>query len=611
MLRHEKDKPWVTEYFKSLICKRQRAKEAGDDCTYRKLRNQVNRLAPNLRQTFYESKVKHLKTENNKKWWKDIKSLIGLGKKDDSPLQQLADETCNGDMAKLSEEINSFFKSVSNDLSPITEENAFLKQECDVPSDYLVTVSDMEQRLAKVNRNKAGGPDNLPAWIFHDFSQVLAGPMASIANAAIRQGVHPSIWKLSNTVPVPKVIPPKSIQSDLRPIALTPIASKVLEYFPCMWMNNHIKDNVDSNQFGGIKGSSPTLALIKIVDYLAKSTDRQGYYARMLLCDFSKAFDLVDHNIVLEKLLSMDVPRFLVKWAASFLHNRKQQVKIGEHISTPVSLNAGCPQGTLFGPLAFISHINDLQTPAPTITVKFVDDTEALHSSKDPKDKSLQNAATYINDWTDENNMRLNTTKTKEMIFCFQRVEPSFDPIEINNTVIQRVPSAKVLGLTIQEDLKWNTHVEEIIKKANKRLFLLTLLKRSGVDPKDLIGIYSSIVRPVLEYACPVFHAGLPKYLQRDIERVQRRALTTIGGFAPYEENLAQFSLDTLFDRRKKICEKLYKDMCQKEHKLHDLLPKPKPRAISRTNALKIDPPKYRTNRYRDTFVPYALLNFQ
>ena len=173
-------------------------------------------------------------------------------------------------MANLAEEINAFFKSVSSDLSPITEENAFLKQECDVPSDYLVIVSDMEQRLAKVNRNKAGGPDNLPAWIFHDFSQVLAGPMASIANAAIRQGVHPSIWKLSNTVPVPKVNPPKSIQSDLRPIALTPIASKVLEYFPCMWMNNHIKDNVDSNQFGGIKRSSPTLALIKIVDYLAK-----------------------------------------------------------------------------------------------------------------------------------------------------------------------------------------------------------------------------------------------------------------------------------------------------------------------------------------------------
>ena len=243
----------------------------------------------------------------------------------------------------LTENINTFFKSVSGSIPPLSEDSPFLQLECEVPSEYIITVEEMERRLSKVKRKKAGGPDGLPSWIFREFSHILAGPLVSITNAFMGQGVHPNIWKLSNTVPVPKVNPPRNIESDLRPIALTPIASKVLEYFPCSWISESIKDKVDSNQFVGLKGSSITQALITMIDYIAKATDKPKTYARMLLCDFSKAFDLVDHTILLQKLTDLEVPSFLVKWAASFLHNRQQQVKIGQYVSQPASLNAGCP----------------------------------------------------------------------------------------------------------------------------------------------------------------------------------------------------------------------------------------------------------------------------
>ncbi len=140
-------------------------------------------------------------------------------------------------MDKLVEDINVFFKSVSDPLDPISEDNPFLQQQCEVPSEYNIMVEAMEKRLSKVKCFKAGGPDELPAWIFHDFSHILTEPLASISNAAMRQGVHPNMWKLSNTVPVPKGNPSKSIQSDLRPISLTPIASKV----PCEWIYEYIK----------------------------------------------------------------------------------------------------------------------------------------------------------------------------------------------------------------------------------------------------------------------------------------------------------------------------------------------------------------------------------
>ncbi len=108
-------------------------------------------------------------------------------------------------MDKLLEGIDVFFKSVSHPLDPILENNPFRQQQCKVSSEYNITVEAMEKRLSKVKRFKAGDPDGLPAWIFHDFSHIMAEPLASIANAAMRQGVHTNMWKLSNTVPVPKV----------------------------------------------------------------------------------------------------------------------------------------------------------------------------------------------------------------------------------------------------------------------------------------------------------------------------------------------------------------------------------------------------------------------
>ncbi len=120
-----------------------------------------------------------------------------------------------------------------------------------------------------------------------------------------------------------------------------------------------------------------------------------------------------------------------------------QQVKIGSHVSTPVLLNAGCPQGTLFGPLAFVAHIKDLHFPDPAVGIKYVDDSSAAHSSKNPGDKTIQKCADYMNDWSIENHMKNNAKKTNDMIFCFAWSERNFTPIYINGTEIEFVTENK------------------------------------------------------------------------------------------------------------------------------------------------------------------------
>ena len=108
---------------------------------------------------------------------------------------------------------------------------------------------------------------------------------------------------------------------------------------------------------------------------------------------------MVDHWELLEKLHILGVPDYLIKWSASFLTQQEQRVEIGEDISKSLSPNRGCPQGTLIGPVAFVCHINDLGIPGPALTIKYVDDTTILHSSSDPEDKTIQNAANLLSEW--------------------------------------------------------------------------------------------------------------------------------------------------------------------------------------------------------------------
>ena len=277
----------------------------------------------------------------------------------------------------------------------------------------------MDRRLASLKTNKSTGPDEIPAWLLKDFSHVLAGPLTAIANASLQEGKVAAQWKFANVVPLPKVPFPKDITTDLRPISITSNPGKAVEFFPVKWMYEAIEDKIDPNQFGGVKNSSTALALIKMLDYIAKNADNLGTSVRILLVDFAKAFDLVDHSIVLDKLNSLGVHSSLVQWSASFLSGREQCVKIGSSFSKVAAVSAGCPQGTLMGPLVFVAHINDLRPPVPVMTIKYVDDTNILHASSDPSDTTLQTAATYLSDWSKQNNIKFDINRSKELLLNF------------------------------------------------------------------------------------------------------------------------------------------------------------------------------------------------
>ena len=139
---------------------------------------------------------------------------------------------------------------------------------------------------------------------------------------------------------------------------------------------------------------------------------------------------------------------------------------------------------------------------------------------------------------------------------------------------VERVSSAKVLGVTISNDLKWNDHVDTITSKAARRLYLLSQLKRAGISPNDLLAFYCSVIRSVLEFSCQLFHRSLPKYLSDDIERIQRLVLRIIFPSLSYCKAIDKAEIPTLSERRGSLSIKLFKDIVSNEHhELANLLP--------------------------------------
>ena len=218
--------------------------------------------------------------------------------------------------------------------------------------------------------------------------------------------------------------------------------------------------------------------------------------------------------------------------------------------------------------------INELDVPG-TALWKYVDDTTISETISKNKDSFIQAAVDTLARRATEDKFQLNETKCKELLINFSTNNlTSFDPVVVNGMPIDLVTSAKILGLNISNDLKWNCHIDSIIKKAKKRLYSLSQLKRSGLGTRELVQFFCTCIRPITEYACPVFHDGLPVYLSNELEGVQKRAMRIIFPLCSYNEALVASGLTKLSERRQELVDKLFKNVLQNEqNKLHELLP--------------------------------------
>ena len=604
---HCRDKVWITPEIKLLTSQRQKAFALGNTIEYNKLRNKVIHVVKQAKSKYFESQVNHLKNSKPRKWWSAIKNLDGFSLKPAFHSAEVNGTILQGRDLALA--VNNGFLAATKSLPPLSITDKLSVEEPTVL--YPISVVDVESRLKAVKSNKAPGPDSLPNWILNNFSMEISEPVTMIFNASIKQAQVPTQWREANVVPVPKTSSVTDISSDLRPISLTATLSKVLESFPFQWIMDTIKSQLDPKQFGSLKGSSTIDALISMFHCWYSNTDGNGETVRVFLLDFSKAFDRINHKILIKKMQLLNIDKSLINWVIDFLMQRRQRVKLGSSFSDWSLVNGGVPQGTILGPLLFLIMVNDLAINHKD-RWKYVDDTSLSETIGKGCQSNLQSVINNIDQWCTENDMMLNRSKCKELIISFAKDVPNLRPLFIKDHCMSPVLSAKVLGLYFSSDLSWNLHVEHIVCKASKILFFLRVLKRSGLGGSSLIQVYITCIRPVLEYACQVWNLNSPDYLKEEIERIQKRALRIICPDLSYRKALEVHEISLLSQRRNNLCKSYFKKLLNPENKLNELIPNKREdlRTYNLRNDQHINLINCKTTRFSKSFIPSSIVSY-
>ena len=457
----------------------------------------------------------------------------------------------------------------------------------------------------------------------------MSTPICDIINASIDKGIFPSKWKRAKIVPIPKSNPPESL-SDLRPISLTPAPGKILEKIIANELSKQIEAKLDNCQYGNTKGSSATHYLIKLTDKAYASAER-GNATTAVTIDYSKAFDYIDHTILVKKLINLGVTAKIVHLLISFLTNRSHCTKIGDEISSYKDIFCGVPQGTINGPKLFVIMING-DTDNEIINLKFVDDkTIALTHSGDPTE-ALQKHLNIIENKAKANSMCINAKKCHVITFNFSSANVSPLSLKLDNNIIQREKSIKLLGVIISDDLKWTKNTLNVCERVSSMLFILCRIKSFGATRDDLIKVWTTILRPRAEYASPLWHSGITKSESDQLEGLQKSALSIILGITyidyklfykldnkltSYESALESLKLESLKQRREGLtvafAKKLFKS---KTHR--NMLPEEKQGTTSRNRLIipnnsdeaekeiiVLKEPKPGTARYYNSAIPY------
>ena len=241
---------------------------------------------------------------------------------------------------------------------------------------------------------------------------------------------------------------------------------------------------------------------------------------QIIAYDYTKAFDVLPHNLIISRLLQADLPVGFVQWIGSYLSGRKQAVRVGATISSPRKVTSGVPQGSVLGPLLFCVATADLRAlHDSTMLVKYVDDTTiCVPLFRHQNNAHVSDEHQHILDWSSANGFKINFSKCKSIFYSKSK---SHGAAAIDLQGVRMVNTIRLLGVTLSGSLSWNLHVRNVCAVASKRMYCLRILKPL-LPTKKLILVYNSLVRSVLEYASPAL--GMPHLWSRIFLKLRLRS---------------------------------------------------------------------------------------
>ena len=422
---------------------------------------------------------------------------------------------------------NSYFSSVyqtsNSTFLPIADNPLVFLQ------DMTVEISMVEALLSSASSN-CSSSDPIPTFVFNSCPGLLAPLVTQLFNTIIKSKQWPDFWKCSTIKPILKSGNPENVE-NYRPISNLPQLSLILEKIIFRFIYPQIRPLICDQQHGFLKNRSTVTQLLPYLDQLYHQLDVNGPSFSVYF-DFSKAFDLVCHHKLLQKLASFNFDSDFLVLFKSYLNQRSQKVYVNGCLSDSAKITSGVPQGSVLGPLLFLIFINDLPKTVRTSSSYLFADDSKLHSVLTTSD--MQHDINGFLYWSGENLMRFNIDKCNVISFKNREL---IGPFFLDGNELPVVNTIKDLGIMVSDNLSWDKHIQSKLIAARKSFQFLKRNLPRNVCTRTKLLYYRLCVLSVLLYGSQIWYPSL--IYRRKLELFNMKCLKWVTGLSNYLEQLA------------------------------------------------------------------------
>ena len=500
----------------------------------RQYRNKLNSVIRIAKQRYFLH-LFELNKNDIKQTWKVIKKLLSQSPR----VKRIKNIMINGNIKDDSSDIvngfSDYFAGIAKSLDskiPRTNQSPLVYVSINRMSSFFInSVSSREiSQIILGLKNASGNTNEIPVRLLKHVHSLLSVPVAKLVNKSFLSGVFPSALKVARVVPIFKSGDSQCV-SNYRPISVLPLFSKIIERCMAQRLLAFIRkfNIITPDQFGFLKGKSTTDAFIKLTEYIYSCLNNKQH-SRGIFIDLRKAFDTVNHEVLVKKLEMYGVRGLPLLWFNSYLRDRKQSVSINGHCSSEETISVGVPQGSILGPILFLLYINDISNVSNLFSViLYADDTTLLANNSDYATlmRDINNELPKLQEWLNANRLSLNLDKTFTLLFSnrYADIDPELMVI-YSNEAVKFKDKGEFLGLTIDDNLRFNTHIQVISNKISKSVGIFYRL-RHCVPRRVHLNLYYTMVYPYLLYGNIVWGGTSVQHI-RSLQLLQKKIVRII-----------------------------------------------------------------------------------
>ena len=581
----DEKKPWLNDasflnkvrardklYARQL--KRRGGLSSVDGSRLRDLTDEVNRQRKDMKRAYFSQKLNET-GKNSKQAWKVLHDFIGRSGRCQIPCQSFVRNGASiTDDQDIAESFCEFYSEIGSDLASKIEaptSGSFKDYLGPSPrgSLYLreTDAMEIESICLDLDPSKGPGHDGFSPSVIRHVASEMSVPLSRLINVCLEAGHFPEFLKVARVTPVFKADDPTQV-GNYRPISVLSVFSKIFERVIQGRLLSYLnkEGSILGSQYGFRRGHSTDMAILDMVESIRKAWEK-GEACLGVFIDFKKAFDTVDHCILLAKLEHLGIRGAPLELLRSYLSNRSQYVVFNGAESSRERVKIGVPQGSILGPLFFLLYINDLARASSLFRcILFADDTNLFASGKNQRDlySKVRRELVNLSCWFAHNRLSLNYKKTEFIDFSKPAaMSPACrTTLAINDNPIKKVNESKFLGVLIDKDISWRGHIGKISNKVRQTVGIIGRA-RGFMNGAQLLLLYNTMVLPHLQYCLLNWgnfkgdgNLGLSGgilSLQKSLVRIVATSNNPVSHTDPLFAKFAVLKIDDLFEQRKRI----------------------------------------------------------